>query len=125
MDALDGIPKEVLGHELKTRTQIVLTCLIPVILELLVYLVLIPTDILVTIQLVIDGHNLWAGLTFVFIWTPAVLCFLIIIVSPSQWPEPWKYCYGVNFCFFCRQCLNLVFFPISAIYRCGKAFVKI
>jgi hypothetical protein len=117
MDALDGCPKVILGRSVKTRTQIALTYLVPPILELLVYVVLIPTDFFVVAQLSIDDHHVWAMMTLSFIWLPAFLSFLVVLVTPSQWPVPTAYCTKMNFCFFWRLVLHLLFFPVAAIYR--------
>jgi hypothetical protein len=117
MDVLDGCPKVILGHTVKTRTQIVLTFLVPALLELLVYVVLIPNDFFVVARLSIDEHHVWAMLTLSFIWLPALLSFLVSLVTPSQWPVPTAYCNKMNFCYFWRLVLHLVFFPVAAVYR--------
>lgn len=86
-DVIDGVPSQLFGYEIKTRTRIVLGYLLPAFLELNIYNVLMAADIALVVQHFCDGHNGWAMLTLSFILAPAVLCFLTIISSPSQWPQ--------------------------------------
>lgn len=116
MDCLDGVSKCVLGYKVKTRTQIVLTCLIPAIFELLIYICLVTSDIAVAIQHVRDKNPIWAALTLTFLCLPALVCFCSVITSPWQWPEE-EGCGKENTKFFLRQTFNFLCFPIGAIFR--------
>lgn len=116
MDCLDGVSKCVLGYQVKTRTQIVLTCLIPAIIELLVYISLVTSDIAVAIQHIRDQNPIWAALTITFLCLPALVCFCSVITSPWQWPEE-EGCGNGNIKFFFRQTFNFLFFPIGAVFR--------
>lgn len=116
MDCLDGVSKCVLGYKVKTRTQIVLTCLIPAIFELLIYISLVTSDIAVAIQHIRDKNPIWAALTITFLCLPALVCFCSIITSPWQWPEE-EGCGKKTTIFFLRQTFNFLCFPIGAIFR--------
>ena len=116
MDALDGAPKCILGYNVKTRMQIVLTCLIPSAVSLLVYVSLITIDVALIVKHFLDKNFVWAGLTALFVLMPAVICFIVIMMSAWQWPQQ-QGCTSDNVKFFFRQLFNLVFFPISAIFR--------
>lgn len=116
MDVLDGVPRCILGYQVKTRTQIVFSFLIPVIFELLVYTVVITADVLVVVEHFRNGNPAWAWFSLIFMWLPAIACFSAVLSSPSQWPEE------VGFDertlrFVERNLLVLVFFPVAAVYR--------
>lgn len=132
---MDGVPSQLFGYEIKTRTRIVLSYLLPAILELNIYNALMAADIALVVQHFRDGHSVWATLTLSFILAPAVFCFLTIIGSPSQWPQaendgdtmtttPDQTQYGGRCCMSCkflmRQLFNLIIFPIISIYRLVK-----
>lgn len=116
MDCLDGAPKHILGFGVKSRTQIVITCLIPAIFELLCYTVLITADIYLTTRHFINNNVLWGALSLGFICLPALACFISVITSKWQWPES-EGCHSENIKFFFVQLFNLIFFPIGAINR--------
>lgn len=125
MDAVECAPKCLLGWPIKSKAQIWFNWIIPITLELLVYVVLIVADVAVTYQHFIDGNHLWAGLTLSFIWLPALLCFLTVIASPKNWPEYFSTAEeevdkGVGK--LCLQFLlillvNVVLFPIGSLAR--------
>lgn len=135
MDQLDGVPCEVLGYHIKTRTQICLTCCISVVLELIVYLVAFAADVAVVVQHLRDGNPVFGGLTAAFVWLPAVVCFCSVVTSPAQWPQSvcdddgngvapsdevpvdGFECGAVQCRFFVRQLFNLLAFPVGAVYR--------
>ncbi|XP_058811400.1 uncharacterized protein LOC131676301 [Topomyia yanbarensis] len=119
MDVLDGVPKCVLGYQVKTRTQIVLNFLIPVVFELLVYTVVMTADVLVTIEHFRNGHQSWAWLTLSFMWLPAIACFSATLSSPSQWPEVVG-CDEQTGRFVMKNLLVLLLFPVAAIYRFNR-----
>lgn len=129
MDSVDCAPQCLLGWPIKTKTQIWFNWIIPIALELLVYVVLIVADVAVTYQHFHDGNHLWAWLTLTFIWLPAVLCFGSIITSPWNWPDYYAErdgggdtdaADGAN-----KQCLqfililafNVLLFPIGSLAR--------
>uniref|UniRef100_A0A336LRI3 XK-related protein n=1 Tax=Culicoides sonorensis TaxID=179676 RepID=A0A336LRI3_CULSO len=90
-DVLDGVPnKKLFGYQLKTKTQILLSYLIPTIIELCIYVILTVADVALIVQHFRDNHAIWAILTLIFVVLPAILCFITIITSPSQWPGKWK-----------------------------------
>lgn len=89
-DVLDGVPKQLFGYQLKTKTQILLHYLLPAIVELCIYIILTVADVALIVQHFRDTHAIWASLTLTFVVLPAVLCFITIIVSPSQWPGKWQ-----------------------------------
>lgn len=115
MDVLDA-PTCVAGYNIKTKMQIVLTGLIPSIIQLLVYITITVVDIGLVVQHFLMNNVLWACLTLSFILAPSILCFSIIMVSPWQWPEK-SGCSSKNRVFFIRQLLNMILFPLGAIYR--------
>lgn len=120
MDELDGAPNQVLGLRHKTRTQIVLKCLIPSILELLVYMTVIMADICVTIQHFRDKNPLFGAITLTLIWLPPIACFISIVISPWQWPDvddEQSGCSTIHVKFFGKQIFNFVLFPLGAVYR--------
>ncbi|XP_058456259.1 uncharacterized protein LOC131433697 [Malaya genurostris] len=119
MDVLDGVPKCVLGYQVKSRTQIVLSFLIPVIFELLVYTVVMTADVLVTIEHFRNENQTWAWLTLSFMWLPAVACFSAILSSPSQWPETVG-CDERTGKFVLKNLLVLTLFPVAAVYRFNR-----
>lgn len=115
MDALDGVPERVLGYKVKTRWQISLNYLIPCVVELLVFISVIVIDSATVYQHLIDRQYFYAWITLGVIFVPAVLTFICVMMS-DQWPtesgcstEKWK--------FFGRQLMNLLLFPICAVYR--------
>lgn len=117
MEELDGVPCKVLGYPIKTRTQIYLSCLVTAILELFVYIVVVTTDICLTVQHFRDGNPLYGSLTLICLCLPALACFCSIIVSPWQWPADNEQCGKENIKFFLKQLGNLFFFPIASSYR--------
>lgn len=117
MEELDGVPQTVLGHQIKTRTQITLTCLVPTTLELFTYITVIVADLGVVVAHFKDSNNIYASLTLALICLPAIGCFCSIVVSPWQWPSDQAVCDRENSRFFGRQTFNLIFFPVGAVYR--------
>lgn len=116
MDEFDGIPKKVLGVDIKVKTQITLACLVTAILELLIYLTVTLADIAVTIQHFRDGNSMYGSLTVTILCLPAIICFISIMLSPWQWPEE-EGCHSENTTFLIKQLFNLICFPIGAVYR--------
>lgn len=115
MDALDGVPERVLGYKVKTRWQISLNYLVPCSIELLVFISVMVVDSATVYQLLLDRLYLYAWITLGVIFVPAALTFVCVMIS-DQWPveggcgtEKWK--------FFARQLVNLLLFPICAIFR--------
>lgn len=115
MDPLEGVPVKILGYKVKTRWQISLNYLIPCTIELLVYISLMIIDSACVYQHFLDRHNLQAWLTLSVIFVPAVLTFNCVMIS-DQWPIETG-CGSEKWTFFGVQVLNLVLFPIFAIYR--------
>lgn len=115
MDELDA-PAKVCGYSIKTRMQIVLSCVLPNIVQLIVYITITVVDFGLVVQHFLVKNVLWGSLTLTFILCPAILCFTIIAISPWQWPNK-NGGSGENKKFFIRQFLNLVLFPFGAIYR--------
>lgn len=126
MDAVECAPNCLLGWPIKSKAQIWFNWIIPVVLEQLVYIILIVADCAVTYQHFIEGNHLWAGLTFAFIWLPAILCFCSVIASPQNWPE--YFCSSADednergllskcFQFFVIFLVNVILFPIGALSR--------
>lgn len=124
MDAVECAPQCLLGWPIKSKAQIWFNWIIPVTLELLVYVVLTVADVAVTYQHFIDGNHLWAGLTLSFIWLPAILCFCTVIASPQNWPDYYAPP-GDNDGGACNLCLqfililivNVFLFPIGSLAR--------
>ncbi|XP_021693472.1 uncharacterized protein LOC5569644 [Aedes aegypti] len=119
MDVLDGVPRCVLGYQVKTRTQIVFSFLIPVIFELLVYTVVITADVLVVVEHFRNDNPTWAWFTLSFMWLPAIACFAAVLSSPSQWPETIGFDER-TLRFVEKNLLVLVFFPVAAVYRFSR-----
>uniref|UniRef100_A0A182PT99 XK-related protein n=1 Tax=Anopheles epiroticus TaxID=199890 RepID=A0A182PT99_9DIPT len=119
MDALDGVPRSVLGYPVKTRTQIVMTFLVPVIFELMVYIVLTTADILITVEHFRNGNPTWAWFTLTLIWLPSVVCFCSIVSTPERWPEQIG-CDERTGRFLFNNVAILVFFPFAALYRFSR-----
>uniref|UniRef100_A0A6E8V4Y0 XK-related protein n=1 Tax=Anopheles coluzzii TaxID=1518534 RepID=A0A6E8V4Y0_ANOCL len=119
MDALDGVPRSVLGYPVKTRTQIVATFLVPVIFELMLYIVLTTADILITVEHFRNGAPTWAWFTLTLIWLPAVVCFCSIVSTPERWPERIGFDERTGRFLF-NQVAILVFFPLAALYRFSR-----
>lgn len=122
MDAVECASKCLLGLPIKSKAQIWFNWIIPIVLELLVYIVLIVADFAVTYQHFIDGNHLWAGLTLSFIWLPAILCFCSIIASPRNWPEYYSQSGEAGVCQQCLQfflilIVNVLLFPVGAFIR--------
>lgn len=115
-DVLDGVPCHVLGRTVKTRTQIFLSILLPASLELIVYLFLTTADAALSYQHFHDGNKLFGILTLTFLCLPALVCFCSVVTSAWYWPDV-EGCGRQNWIFFSRQLLNLIIFPIGAIYR--------
>lgn len=136
---MDGVPNQLFGYEIKTRMRILLSYLLPAFLELNIYNVLMAADIALVVQHFRDGHNVWSSLTLSFILAPAILCFLTIIGSPSQWlpvendddkmttTATTQYGGRGRCCMSCkflmRQLFNLIIFPIISIYRLVWSFL--
>ncbi|XP_055642370.1 uncharacterized protein LOC129779120 [Toxorhynchites rutilus septentrionalis] len=121
MDALDGIPKCVLGYQVKTRSQIVLSFMVPVIFEFIVYVVVMTADILVVVEHFRNDNNTWAWLTLCLIWIPTIASFSTVLSSPSHWPETIG-CDGLTGRFVGKHLLLLLLFPVAAIYRFSRRF---
>lgn len=116
MDPLDEIPEKVLGYKVKTRWQIVLYYLIPCIVELMVYVSLTIIDVGVSYQHWIDRRRLYAAITISFIFVPAILTFVCVMLS-DQWPIEGENSSKEKWIFFGRQLVNLLLFPVAAVYR--------
>lgn len=116
MDALDGIPKCVLGYQVKTRSQIVLSFMVPVVFEFIVYVVVTTADVLVVVEHFRNDNTTWAWLTLCLIWIPAIACFSAVLSSPSHWPEAVG-CDAQTWRFIGKHLLILLLFPVAAIYR--------
>ncbi|XP_049532165.1 uncharacterized protein LOC125949293 [Anopheles darlingi] len=119
MDALDGVPRSVLGYPVKTRTQIVMTFLVPVIFEMLVYIVLTTADVLVTIEHFRNGNTAWGWTTLALIWLPSIVCFCSIISTPERWPEAIG-CDERTGRFVFKNLAILLLFPLAALYRFNR-----
>lgn len=131
MDEIECAPKCLLGWPIKSSTQIWFNWIVPITLELFVYIVLIVADGAVTYQHFIDENHLWAGLTLTFLWLPAILCFCSIITSPWNWPDYYSAADGTdtttddNESGASKQCLqfilvlafNVLFFPVGSLAR--------
>ncbi|XP_052889744.1 uncharacterized protein LOC128298052 [Anopheles moucheti] len=119
MDVLDGVPRSVLGYPVKTRTQIVMTFLVPVIFELMVYIVLTTADILVTVEHFRNGNPSWGWFTLALIWLPSLVCFCSIVSTPERWPDQMG-CDERTGRFLFINIAILVFFPLAALYRFNR-----
>lgn len=115
MDPLEGVPVKILGYKVKTKWQVSLNYLIPCVVELLVYISLMVIDGACVYQHLLDRHSLQAWLTLGVIFVPAVLTFICVMMS-DQWPSE-SGCSSEKWKFFGLQVLNLLLFPIFAIYR--------
>lgn len=115
MDPLDGVPERILGFKVKTRWQISFNYLIPCIIELLIFISLVTIDGALVYQHLLDRNSLYAWLTLGIICVPAVLTFFSIMFS-DQWPAADDESHG-RCAFFSRQLMNLLLFPLCAIYR--------
>lgn len=125
MDVLDGVPKHVLGREIKTQPRVFFAILLPACLELIAYLIQTLADLGVGIQLYRDNESAFGCLTLMLIAAPAVVCFVSIVISSWQWPES-EGCNAENTKFLFIQLFNLFFFPIGAILRfCRRIFWSI
>lgn len=123
MDQLDGIPERVLGLRVKSRWQIVFHYLLPCAMELVVYVSLSTIDVGVAYRHWIDRNRLYAAITLALTLVPALLTFVCVMLS-DQWPTSQNDDSGSGWCgsksywhFFARQLVNLVCFPIAAVYR--------
>lgn len=120
MDPVECAPKCLLGWPIKSKTQIWFNWIVPIVLELLVYVVVIVADFAVTYQHFVDGNHLWAGLTLGFIWLPALLSFITVIATPRNWPDYVEGGEGLG-----HRCLqfllivlvNVLLFPFGAMAR--------
>ncbi|XP_052867717.1 uncharacterized protein LOC128273727 [Anopheles cruzii] len=119
MDTLDGVPRSVLGRPVKTRTQIVMTFLVPVIFEAMVYIVLTTADVLVTIEHFRNGNTGWGWTTLTLIWLPSIVCFCSIVSTPERWPEQIG-CDERTQNFLFKNCAILLFFPLAALNRFNR-----
>lgn len=86
-DLLDGVPNQLFGYHLKTKTQIICHYMLPAIFELCIYIILTTADVALIVQHFRDNHITWGIFTLIFVLLPAVLCFITIITSPAQWPK--------------------------------------
>lgn len=145
-DLLDGVPNQLFGYHLKTKTQIICHYMLPAIFELCIYIILTTADVALIVQHFRDNHITWGIFTLIFVLLPAVLCFITIITSPAQWPKKYQQeqhqqeneslmrkknrqssmeninmkttsTKCINCKFFLKHLLNLIIFPISSIYR--------
>ncbi|XP_053673688.1 uncharacterized protein LOC128723945 [Anopheles nili] len=119
MDVLDGVPRSVLGYPVKTRTQLVVTFLVPVIFELMVYIVLMTADILVAMEHFNNGNTSWGWFTLSLICLPSIVCFCSIISNPERWPEEIGFDQRTGWFLFHNFAI-LVFFPLAALYRFNR-----
>lgn len=115
MDPLENVPVKILGFSVKTRWQITLNYMIPSIIELIIYITVIVVDGALVYQHMLDKNYLLAWITMGIVIVPAIFTFICVMVS-DQWPieegfgsEKRKFLY--------RQIINLVVFPIGALYR--------
>lgn len=115
MEPLDGIPVKILGYNVKTRWQISLNYLIPCVVEILVYISMMVVDGATFYQHLLDRHSLYAWLTLGVVFVPAVITFFCVLIS-DQWPIE-NGCGSLKWKFFARIVINLLLFPICAIYR--------
>uniref|UniRef100_A0A182IVC5 XK-related protein n=1 Tax=Anopheles atroparvus TaxID=41427 RepID=A0A182IVC5_ANOAO len=119
MDVLDGVPRTVLGYPVKTRTQVVMTFLVPVIFETMVYIVLTTADVLVSVEHFRNGNPSWGWFTLSLIWLPSVVCFCAIVSTPERWPEQIG-CDRRTGQFLFKNIAILLLFPLAALYRFNR-----
>ncbi|KFB40903.1 hypothetical protein ZHAS_00008452 [Anopheles sinensis] len=119
MDVLDGVPCSILGYPVKTRTQVVMTFLVPVIFEMMVYIVLTTADVLVTVEHFRNGNTSWGWFTLSLIWLPSVVCFCSIVSTPERWPEQIG-CDKRTGQFLFKNIAILLLFPLAALYRFNR-----
>ena len=117
MDELDGVPQDIFGYHIKSRTQVVLTLLVPAVFEFLVYVVAITADICTTVLHFTNGSYNWAIGTLTLIWLPPVICFVTVLCTKSQWPEGVSWYNRETTKFVIKNISNLILFPLGAIYR--------
>lgn len=115
MDPLEGVPVRILGYSVKTRWQISLSYLIPCIVELIVYLCLMVVDGATVYQHLLDRNYLYAYITLGVVFVPAGLTFICVLMS-DQWPIEGR-CGSEKWKFFGLQVVNLLLFPLCAVYR--------
>lgn len=109
----NGLPDQVLNFPINSETKIYISFILPLTLQLLVYLMQIACDIGVVVQYFRIEQFHFGLITLLIIMLPPFIAFWIICLSKSlndkQKESKSKY--------ICKQLLHLFSFPFSMIYR--------
>lgn len=102
---------------LPSTYQIYLVFLIPSIVNCCVYVAHFAADLVVAVQHFIELNPVWGCVTLGFMYTPAIVYFILIISRPDWWmTDDDKLQKGVLL-WFLQQTCKLIAFPLFALYR--------
>lgn len=89
---------------------------LPTSLCCVIYIADIATDIALVERHFSDSRCIAGAITFILLYAPALVFFLVIVSDPKKWPEAEEGS-GKRACWFLKQLGLLIFFPINAIHR--------
>ena len=110
----NGVPNHILNYPITSTVKIYISFIIPLTLQLLVYLMQIACDIGVTVQYFRTGQYHFGLVTILFITSPPFIAFWLLILAPSQCPKSSQ---QSKASFICNKFLHLMTFPVSMVYR--------
>ncbi|XP_078047079.1 uncharacterized protein LOC144475251 isoform X2 [Augochlora pura] len=102
---------------LKSTEQIYFVFLIPTLIACFVYIIHFSADLVVAIQHFRENNPIWGYCTIGFMYSPAVMYFILTVSRPDWWmTDDDKLAKGI-FVWFCLQLCQLIGFVFFSLYR--------
>ncbi|XP_015126344.1 uncharacterized protein LOC107047929 [Diachasma alloeum] len=118
-------PTRCLKVPLKSTEQICLVFLIPAVIGCCIYMVHFAADLVVAVQHFREGNPIWGGCTLGLMYAPAVAYFILTVSRPDWWmTEDQKISWNVV-TWFGIQIVQMIAFPLFALYRFAGQIVVI
>lgn len=108
--------KTLLGYELSPHIDALVNYLIPSLCACVLYMLLIATDVAVTISQYRNGDPIWSSLTLFFMYLPVIGSFIIIVSNWELWPE-FEGCGRDNIIWFWTKTFEHLLFPCWSMWR--------
>jgi hypothetical protein len=102
---------------LRSKEQIYLIFLLPSIVHCFVYVLHFSADLVVAVQHFKENNSMWAFITILFIYAPALVYFILTISRPDWWMTDYDKMYKGIFLWLLLQLGKLIAFPFFALYR--------
>ncbi|XP_043288528.1 uncharacterized protein [Venturia canescens] len=116
-------PARCLKVPLKSTEQIYLVFLMPILFGCAVYVINFAADFVVAIQHYREGHPFWAIATIALMYAPAFVYFALTVSRPDWWMTEDESIKDGVLAWFAMQILQLLAFPLFALYRYASLIV--